>query len=60
MYGVWGEKNMYGKRIWGVKRTTFWGTEEVVNTMQVVMVSPQSQWMVESYSDSFYSPTMKE
>ena len=24
MYGVWGEKNMYGKRIWGVKRTTFW------------------------------------
>ena len=24
MYGVWGEKNMYGRRIWGVKRTTFW------------------------------------
>jgi peroxiredoxin Q/BCP len=24
MYGVWKEKNMYGRRSWGVKRTTFW------------------------------------
>jgi thioredoxin-dependent peroxiredoxin len=24
MYGVWKEKNMYGRRIWGVARTTFW------------------------------------
>ena len=24
MFGAWGEKNMYGKRIWGVKRSTFW------------------------------------
>ncbi len=24
MYGVWKEKNMYGKRYWGVARTTFW------------------------------------
>jgi len=24
MYGVWKEKNMYGRRMWGVKRTTFW------------------------------------
>ena len=23
-YGVWKEKNMYGKRYWGVARTTFW------------------------------------
>jgi len=23
MYGVWKEKNMYGRRIWGVGRTTF-------------------------------------
>ena len=22
-YGVWQEKNMYGKKIWGMKRTTF-------------------------------------
>jgi peroxiredoxin Q/BCP len=22
-YGVWGEKNMYGKKYWGVLRTTF-------------------------------------
>jgi thioredoxin-dependent peroxiredoxin len=22
-YGVWGEKNMYGKKVFGVKRTTF-------------------------------------
>ena len=24
MYGVWKEKNMYGRRTWGVTRTTFW------------------------------------
>jgi peroxiredoxin Q/BCP len=24
MYGVWREKNMYGRRTWGVARTTFW------------------------------------
>ena len=22
-YGVWQEKNMYGKKVWGVKRMTF-------------------------------------
>ena len=27
-YGVWKEKNMYGRRVWGVARTTFWiGTD---------------------------------
>lgn len=24
MYGVWKEKNMYGRRIWGIARTTYW------------------------------------
>lgn len=24
MYGVWREKNFYGKKSWGVARTTFW------------------------------------
>ena len=24
MFGVWKEKNMYGRRVWGVARTTFW------------------------------------
>src|SRR5207248_2423415 len=24
MYGVWKEKNMYGRRSWGAARTTFW------------------------------------
>ena len=24
MYGVWKEKNMYGRKSWGVARTTFW------------------------------------
>ncbi len=24
MFGVWKETNMYGKRYWGVARTTFW------------------------------------
>jgi peroxiredoxin Q/BCP len=24
MYGVWKEKNMYGRRYWGVARATFW------------------------------------
>ena len=28
MYGVWREKNLYGRRTWGVARTTFWiGTD---------------------------------
>ena len=28
MYGVWKEKNIYGKRTWGVARTTYWiGTD---------------------------------
>ena len=24
MYGVWREKNLYGRRTWGVARTSFW------------------------------------
>jgi len=24
MYGVWKEKNLYGRRTWGVTRTTYW------------------------------------
>ncbi len=24
MYGVWKEKNLYGRKSWGVARTTFW------------------------------------
>ena len=24
MYGVWKEKNLYGRRSWGVARTTYW------------------------------------
>jgi peroxiredoxin Q/BCP len=24
MYGVWKEQNLYGRRTWGVARTTFW------------------------------------
>ena len=24
MYGAWKEKNMYGRRAWGVARTTYW------------------------------------
>ncbi len=24
MYGVWKEKNLYGRRTWGVARTSFW------------------------------------
>ena len=27
-YGTWGEKNMYGKKVMGVKRTTFLIDEE--------------------------------
>jgi len=27
-YGVWAEKNMYGKKYWGIKRTTFVVDEE--------------------------------
>ncbi|MGZ7031146.1 MAG: thioredoxin-dependent thiol peroxidase [Thermoanaerobaculia bacterium] len=28
MYGVWREKNLYGRKTWGVARTTFWiGTD---------------------------------
>jgi peroxiredoxin Q/BCP len=28
MYGVWQEKNMYGRKSWGIKRTTFIIDEE--------------------------------
>ena len=24
MYGVWKEKNLYGRRTWGIARTTYW------------------------------------
>ncbi|HVR39974.1 MAG TPA: thioredoxin-dependent thiol peroxidase [Thermoanaerobaculia bacterium] len=24
MYGVWKEKNMYGRKTWGIARTTYW------------------------------------
>ena len=41
-------------------QTSFWGTEEITNTMQVVMAMSQSQWQVETYSDNYYNSTMKE
>ncbi|HUP65793.1 MAG TPA: thioredoxin-dependent thiol peroxidase [Thermoanaerobaculia bacterium] len=28
MFGAWKEKNLYGKRTWGVARTTFWIGED--------------------------------
>ena len=39
---------------------TFWGTEKIVNRMNMVLVSPRSAWRVERYSDSFYHSGMKK
>jgi len=39
---------------------TLFGTEVVFNNQRVSMVQKESQWMIEKYSDSFYSPGMKE
>ena len=39
---------------------TLFGTEVVFNNQRVSMVQKESKWMIEKYSDSFYSPGMKE
>ncbi len=39
---------------------TLFGTEVVFNNQRVSMVQKESKWMIEKYSDSFFSPGMKE
>ncbi len=38
---------------------SFWGTEKVINKLQITMVSPHSHWKVSTYRDNFYFPGMK-
>ena len=40
-YGVWAEKNMYGKKVWGMKRTTFIIDEEGKITKVFERVKPE-------------------
>ena len=39
---------------------TLLGTEVVFNNQRVTMVQRESKWMIEKYSDSFFTPGMKE
>ena len=39
---------------------TLFGTEVVFNNQRVSMVQKESKWMIEKYSDTFYTPGMKE
>ena len=48
-YGVWAEKNMYGKKSWGVKRTTFIIDENgrVAHVFNKVSVAEHSKEVLE-------------
>ena len=48
-YGVWAEKNMYGKKSWGVKRTTFIidETGRVAHVFNKVSVAEHSKDVLE-------------
>jgi peroxiredoxin Q/BCP len=50
MYGVWQEKNMYGRKSWGIKRTTFVIDEEgkIVRVFAKVDTSTHSQDVLEA------------
>ncbi len=39
---------------------SFWGSEKIVNKLEVTMVSPHSHWKVRTYKDKFYYPGMKD
>ncbi len=49
-YGVWQEKNMYGRKIWGVKRTTFIIDEQgrVAHVFNKVNVAEHSKEVLET------------
>jgi peroxiredoxin Q/BCP len=48
-YGVWQEKNMYGRKTWGVKRTTFIIDEQgrVAHVFNKVNVAEHSKEVLE-------------
>jgi len=50
MYGVWQEKNMYGRKSWGIKRTTFVIDEEgkIARVFAKVDTSTHSQDVLEA------------
>lgn len=39
---------------------TLFGTETVFNNQRISMVQVESNWMIEKYSDTFFTPGMKE
>lgn len=39
---------------------SFFGVEEVKNNIQAVLVKPKSAWKIQSYTDNYYTPGMKE
>ncbi len=39
---------------------SFWGTEKIINNLQVTMVSHHSSWKVRFYRDRYYQPGMKD
>lgn len=50
-YGVWKEKNMYGKKVWGVARTTFLIDEEgnIEKVMEKVKPDTNAQEILDYY-----------
>lgn len=54
-YGVWGEKNLYGKKTMGLKRTTFLIDEEgrIAHVFKRPKVAEHAQEIMEKFRGSF-------
>ncbi len=39
---------------------TLFGTDKIMNNQRVAMIQKESNWKIEKYSDSYYTPGMKE
>lgn len=52
-YGVWGEKNMYGKKYFGINRTTFLIDEEgkIVKIFKKVKVDEHADEVLEAFGE---------
>lgn len=52
-YGVWGEKNMYGKKYFGINRTTFLidGEGKIVKIFKKVKVDEHAEEVLEAFGE---------
>lgn len=53
LYGTWGEKSMYGKKVIGVKRTTFLIDEEgtIVHVIKRPVVKDHAEQILKKFND---------